>query len=97
MRRAEELAAMEAALVETETARRLEEYVAARVAEVVASEAVQQSLKARLAGERKVRRASPSLPPAPVSLRDAFASSSLCDRSSVDPDQHGHCRAAQCA
>ena len=45
---------MEAALVESETARRLEEYVAARVAEVVASDAVQQSLKARLAQERKV-------------------------------------------
>ena len=40
---------MEAALVESETARRLEEVVAARVAEVVASDAVQQSLKARLA------------------------------------------------
>jgi len=50
---------MEAALVESETARRLEEHVAARVAEVVASEAVQQSLKARLARERKVGRASP--------------------------------------
>ena len=54
LRRAEELAAMEAALVESETARRLEEHVAARVAEVVASEAVQQSLKTRLARERKV-------------------------------------------
>ena len=45
---------MEAALVESETARRLDEYVAARVAEVVASDAVQQSLKARLSRERKV-------------------------------------------
>lgn len=41
--------------MEEETSRRLERHVAARVAEVMASDAVQQSLNARLVQERQVR------------------------------------------
>ena len=42
-------------LVEEETSRRLNRHVLARVAEVMASDAVQQSLNARLVQERQVR------------------------------------------
>ena len=55
LRRAEELAALEVALIEEETSRRLDRHVAARVAEVMASDAVQQSLNARLIQERQAR------------------------------------------
>ena len=41
--------------MEEETSRRLERHVLARVAEVMASDAVQQSLNARLIQERQVR------------------------------------------
>lgn len=54
MRRAEELAALEALLIEDETRRRLDRHVLTRVAEVMASDAVQQSLSARLVQERQV-------------------------------------------
>lgn len=61
MRRAEELAALEAVLIEDETRRRLDRHVLTRVAEVMASDAVQQSLNARLFAERQVRTHSTAL------------------------------------
>ena len=54
LRRAEELSVLEAVLIEEEIKRRLERHVLVRVAEVMASDAVQQSLSARLVQERQV-------------------------------------------